>query len=197
MAVIAVMAGVRAGICMMPLATWIFSVRAAIHASGVIASEPYASAVQTEWKAEPVGLRDEVHVEAHACAGVADVQAESHRARLGGGGRCVNRDASGHAPPRGATTCRETAVAPSATHCWRNVASFHRRARHEACSRRFRSQHTDVSAIGGSEQPPSLHASQAVGNRLAAAVAGATWKPAAKHISGNTSAQMAFGGRPT
>jgi hypothetical protein len=34
------MAGVRAGICMMPAATWMRSVRDAIHASGVTASEP-------------------------------------------------------------------------------------------------------------------------------------------------------------
>jgi hypothetical protein len=48
MAVIAVIAGVRAGICMMPVPTWMRVVRAAIHAAGVTASEPYASAVQTE-----------------------------------------------------------------------------------------------------------------------------------------------------
>jgi hypothetical protein len=47
-AVIAVMAGVRAGICMMPVPTWILSVRAAIQAAGATASEPYASAVHTE-----------------------------------------------------------------------------------------------------------------------------------------------------
>jgi hypothetical protein len=39
-AVIAVMAGVRAGICMIPLATWICLVCAAIQASGVTASDP-------------------------------------------------------------------------------------------------------------------------------------------------------------
>ena len=40
MAVMAVMAGVRAGICMMPVPTWIFSVRAAIQAAGATASVP-------------------------------------------------------------------------------------------------------------------------------------------------------------
>ena len=40
MAVIAVMAGVRAGICMIAVPTWIRSVRAAIHVAGVTASEP-------------------------------------------------------------------------------------------------------------------------------------------------------------
>ena len=39
-AVIAVSVGVRAGICMIAVPTWIFSVWAAIHASGDTASEP-------------------------------------------------------------------------------------------------------------------------------------------------------------
>ena len=39
-AVIADMAGVRAGICMMPVPMWIVSVRAAIQAAGETASEP-------------------------------------------------------------------------------------------------------------------------------------------------------------
>ena len=41
-------AGVRAGICMMPVPSRIREVCAAIHASGVIASAPHASAVHTE-----------------------------------------------------------------------------------------------------------------------------------------------------
>ena len=49
-AVIAVMAGVRPGICMIPVPSRIFLVSAPIHDSGVIASEPYASAVHTESK---------------------------------------------------------------------------------------------------------------------------------------------------
>ena len=40
-------AGVRAGICMMPVPAWIFVVRARIHATGVTASVEYASPVQT------------------------------------------------------------------------------------------------------------------------------------------------------
>jgi hypothetical protein len=48
-AVIAVIAGVRAGICMIPVASFTFFVCAPIQTSGVIASEPYASAVQIEW----------------------------------------------------------------------------------------------------------------------------------------------------
>ena len=47
-AVMAAIAGVRAGICMMAVPTLILSVCARIHAAGVIASEPYASEVQTE-----------------------------------------------------------------------------------------------------------------------------------------------------
>ena len=47
MAVIAVIAGERAGICMMAVPTLIFSVRARIQAAGTTASEPYASAVHT------------------------------------------------------------------------------------------------------------------------------------------------------
>jgi len=47
-AVIAVIAGVRAAICMMPEPSLRRFVCAAIQASGVMASEPYASAVQTE-----------------------------------------------------------------------------------------------------------------------------------------------------
>ena len=39
-AVIAVIAGVRAGICMMPVPTWMRVVRAATHAAGDTASEP-------------------------------------------------------------------------------------------------------------------------------------------------------------
>ena len=49
-AVIAVIAGVRAGICMMAVPTWIRVVWAAIQVSGTIASDPYASAVHTEKK---------------------------------------------------------------------------------------------------------------------------------------------------
>ena len=45
-AVIAVIAGVRAGICMIALPMSIRSVRAAMNASMVGASEPYASAAQ-------------------------------------------------------------------------------------------------------------------------------------------------------
>ena len=48
-AVIAVIAGVRAGICMIPVASLMFFVCAPIQTSGEIASEPYASAVQIEW----------------------------------------------------------------------------------------------------------------------------------------------------
>ena len=40
MAVIAVIAGVRAGICMMPVPTWSFVVLASIHVAGVTASVP-------------------------------------------------------------------------------------------------------------------------------------------------------------
>ncbi len=40
MAVIAVIAGVRAGICMIAVPSWILLVRAPIHASGTTASEP-------------------------------------------------------------------------------------------------------------------------------------------------------------
>ncbi len=47
-AVIAVMAGVRAGICMIAVPSLILLVLAAIQVSGVMASFPYASAVQTE-----------------------------------------------------------------------------------------------------------------------------------------------------
>ena len=47
--VVAVAAGVRAGICMIALPTAIRSVVAAIQAIGVTASVPYASDVQTEW----------------------------------------------------------------------------------------------------------------------------------------------------
>jgi hypothetical protein len=39
-AVIAVIAGVRAGICMIAVPTWIFCVCPAIHATGVTASDP-------------------------------------------------------------------------------------------------------------------------------------------------------------
>jgi hypothetical protein len=42
------MAGLRAGICMIALPTSMRSVRAAIHDSRVGASEPYASAAQTQ-----------------------------------------------------------------------------------------------------------------------------------------------------
>ena len=48
MAVMAAMAGVRAGICMMAVPTLIFSVCARIQVAGVTASPPQASAVQTE-----------------------------------------------------------------------------------------------------------------------------------------------------
>ncbi len=44
------MAGVRADICMIAEPRWIFVVCPPIQASGVTASEPYASAVHTEWK---------------------------------------------------------------------------------------------------------------------------------------------------
>ena len=40
MAVIAVAAGVRPAICMIPVPTWMRVVDAAIHATGVTASEP-------------------------------------------------------------------------------------------------------------------------------------------------------------
>jgi hypothetical protein len=50
MAVMAVVAGVRAGICMTAVPTPIRSVRAATHVSVVTASEPYASALHTESK---------------------------------------------------------------------------------------------------------------------------------------------------
>ena len=49
-AAIAAEAGGRAASCMMPVPRRIRLVRAARYASGVIASEPYASAVQTESK---------------------------------------------------------------------------------------------------------------------------------------------------
>ena len=49
-AVIAAIAGVRAGICMIPVPTWTRVVRAAIQAAGTTASDPYASAVQIESK---------------------------------------------------------------------------------------------------------------------------------------------------
>jgi hypothetical protein len=45
----AVMAGVRAGICMIPAPTQMVVVRAASQASTVTTSEPYASAAHTEW----------------------------------------------------------------------------------------------------------------------------------------------------
>ncbi len=48
MAVMAHIAGVRAGICMMAVPTLIFSVWARIQAAGVTASPPQASAVHTE-----------------------------------------------------------------------------------------------------------------------------------------------------
>jgi hypothetical protein len=44
----AVIAGERPGICMMAVPTWMRLVRAAIHATGVTASDPYASADQME-----------------------------------------------------------------------------------------------------------------------------------------------------
>ena len=49
MAVIAVMAGVRAAIWRMAVPRWMRYVSAPIQASGVTASDPYASAVHTEW----------------------------------------------------------------------------------------------------------------------------------------------------
>ncbi len=49
-AVIAVIAGVRAGICMIAGPNCMRSVCAINHVSGVIASVPYASAVHAEWK---------------------------------------------------------------------------------------------------------------------------------------------------
>jgi hypothetical protein len=48
--VIAVVAGVRAGICMIAVPIPICSVVAAIHDATVTASAPQASEVQTEWK---------------------------------------------------------------------------------------------------------------------------------------------------
>ena len=48
--VIAVAAGVRAGICMIAVPIPICSVRAAIQLATVTASAPHASDVQTEWK---------------------------------------------------------------------------------------------------------------------------------------------------
>ena len=48
-AVAAVVAGVRAGICMIAVPSLTFVVRPPTHASGETASEPYASDVQTEW----------------------------------------------------------------------------------------------------------------------------------------------------
>jgi hypothetical protein len=48
--VIAVIAGVRAGICMIAVPIPICSVVAAIHEATVTASAPQASDVQTEWK---------------------------------------------------------------------------------------------------------------------------------------------------
>ena len=48
-AVIAVIAGVRAGICMIAGPNSIRSVCAINHVRGVIASVPYASAVHAEW----------------------------------------------------------------------------------------------------------------------------------------------------
>ena len=58
-AVIAVIAGVRAGICMTAAPMSIRSVWPAIQASMVGESEPYASAAQTDRVAEPVGLLGE------------------------------------------------------------------------------------------------------------------------------------------
>ena len=49
-AVIAVIAGVRAGICMIAGPNSMRSVCAINQVSGVIASVPYASAVHAEWK---------------------------------------------------------------------------------------------------------------------------------------------------
>ena len=47
--VAAVVAGVRAGICMIAVPSLISLVRPPIQASGETASEPYASEVHTEW----------------------------------------------------------------------------------------------------------------------------------------------------
>ena len=55
-AVIAVIAGLRAGICMTAAPRSIRSVCPAIQASMLGESEPYASAAQTTEIAEPVGL---------------------------------------------------------------------------------------------------------------------------------------------
>jgi len=49
-AVIAVIAGVRAGICMIAVPSPMRDVWAPTHVSGTTESEPYASAVHTEWK---------------------------------------------------------------------------------------------------------------------------------------------------
>ena len=55
-AVIAVIAGVRAGICMTADPTWIVEVCAASQASTVGLSEPYASAAQTTSNPSVLGV---------------------------------------------------------------------------------------------------------------------------------------------
>jgi hypothetical protein len=50
--------------------------------------------------------------------------------------------------------------------------------------------------MGGSTQPPTRQPLQNCGAGSPAQNPDATWKPAAKHISGKTSAQTAFGGVP-
>ena len=57
---IAHIAGGRPASCMMPVPSRMRSVLAAIQASGVMASEPYASAVHTESKPEPLGVLDQL-----------------------------------------------------------------------------------------------------------------------------------------
>ena len=81
-AVIAVMAGVRAGICMIAVPSWILVVCATNHVSGVTASEPYASAVHTEWKPSDSArctMRDRV---GGSRVPVAEVEPEAHARTL-------------------------------------------------------------------------------------------------------------------
>ncbi|GHI29704.1 hypothetical protein Sdagh_14340 [Streptomyces daghestanicus] len=78
-AVIAVMAGWRAGIWKMAEPTSMRSVWAATQVSTVAASEPYASAAQQDGVAEAVGLLgDGQIVRVHPTAPVAEVDPELH-----------------------------------------------------------------------------------------------------------------------
>ena len=79
-AVIAAIAGVRAGICMIAVPSRMRVVCAPIQASGVIASEPYASAVHTESKPRLLGFLDQIHGQAHAAPRVSDGQSKPHDA---------------------------------------------------------------------------------------------------------------------